>query len=71
MKSIELRGAGVLEPMTGGDFQPVRTWLQEHCCQHGRRYSSGQILRRATGRQLNQYASLSFLREKYREEKAQ
>lgn len=61
----------VLEPMADGDFQPVRAWLQEHCYQQGRLYTPGQILTRATGKQLDQGAYLAYLRARYLEEKVQ
>jgi carboxypeptidase Taq len=62
-----MKVSGVLEPMAGGDFQPVRSWLQEHCYQQGRLYTPTQILTRVTGRQLDHSAYLSYLRAKYLE----
>lgn len=44
---------GVGEALDAADFAPLRAWLGENVCRHGRSASPDEILRRATGRGLD------------------
>jgi carboxypeptidase Taq len=54
--------AGNLE---SGDFAPLLGWLREHVHRHGRKYTSPQLLRRATGAELSHGPFVNYLRDKY------
>ena len=47
------------------DYAPLRDWLTDRVCQHGRRYSRDELLRRATGRALDPEPYLRYLNGKY------
>ncbi len=50
-----------------GEFQPLRTWLREKIHRHGQRYSSAELVKRVTGRELSSGPLLAHLRGKYGE----
>ena len=50
-----------------GEFEPLKNWLHEHIHQHGRRYSSTELLRRVTGSPLSHEALMAHLSGKYGE----
>ena len=55
-----------LEEQIGrGEFAPLREWLGEHVHALGRRYSSQETLRRATGSTIAPEPYLAYLRAKY------
>ncbi|WP_042280149.1 carboxypeptidase M32 [Candidatus Protochlamydia sp. R18] len=48
-----------------GELDFVKAWLSEHIYQHGRRYSSRELLKLATGHAFNANAYLRYLQDKY------
>lgn len=46
----------------GGDFVPLRAWLQDRLFQHGKRLTTAQLIERATGQPLNCRALVDGLR---------
>lgn len=51
--------------LDAADYAPLRDWLTDKVCQHGRRYSRDELLRRATGRTLDAKPYLRYLTGKY------
>jgi len=56
---------GLRTALAGGDYGPLRTWLTENVCRHGRRFSRQEILARATGRPLTSKPYLAYLSDKH------
>lgn len=52
------------ESVAAGDFAPLREWLRENIHRHGRKYTSRELLRRATGEELQVEPLLSYLEGK-------
>ena len=50
--------------IAAGDFGPLRDWLRENIHRHGRKYDSRELLRRATGEELNVEPWLEYLEGK-------
>lgn len=50
-----------------GDFIFIREWLKEAVHQWGRRYNSEELIKRTTGKPLNESAYCSYLKRKYAE----
>lgn len=48
-----------------GQFQPIREWLKTNIHRHGRLYSAGELMQRATGSPLSVAPFLTYLTEKY------
>lgn len=53
--------------LDGADYTPLREWLNQTVCQHGRRYSRDDLLTRATGRALDPEPYIAYLTGKYSE----
>ena len=51
--------------MARGELGGIRAWLGEHVHRHGRTLEPAEVLRRATGSELDPEPMLRFLREKY------
>ncbi|MBS3059027.1 MAG: carboxypeptidase M32 [Candidatus Diapherotrites archaeon] len=51
--------------IANGNFEPVKGWLHKkvHC--HGRKFTAEEIIRKATGKNLDSEGFVSYLREKY------
>lgn len=47
-----------------GDFMPMKEWLNKHVHHHGQKYSSNELARRATGKDLTHDALVTDLRDK-------
>ncbi|WP_116133420.1 carboxypeptidase M32 [Tropicimonas sp. IMCC34043] len=47
------------------DYTPLRSWLTDRVCQHGRRYTRDELLVRATGRPLDPKPYIRHLTEKF------
>jgi carboxypeptidase Taq len=47
-----------------GEFAPLLGWLRENVHQHGRRFSTFELLKRATGEELCADPLLSHLKER-------
>jgi len=56
---------GVDDALAAGDCAPVREWLGEHVHGPGRMFDPPELLRRATGQQLDPAPLLEYLRAKY------
>ncbi|MCY4239091.1 MAG: carboxypeptidase M32 [Rhodospirillaceae bacterium] len=48
-----------------GDFTPLFTWLRSNVHEHGSRFSTNELLTRATGRSLGSSAFKAHLKERY------
>ncbi len=48
-----------------GTFDPLRNWLREHVHQHGARYTTDELIRHATGRDLTPEPFLEYARSKF------
>ncbi len=51
--------------LDGANYTPLRDWLSDHVCQHGRRYSRDELLERATGRPLDPEPYIAYLTKKF------
>lgn len=49
-----------------GNLKFIKEWLKENVYKHGRRYNSQELLKRATGQDVNAKAHIQYLNEKYR-----
>lgn len=49
-----------------GEFGPIREWMTDRIHQHGQRYKSQELVRRATGEEITADYFLEYLDEKYR-----
>ena len=47
-----------------GDFAPLREWLRDNIHRHGRKLDSRELLRRATGEELQVEPFLVYLEDK-------
>ena len=47
-----------------GDFGPLREWLRDNIHRHGRKFDSRELLRRATGEELQVEPFLVYLEGK-------
>jgi carboxypeptidase Taq len=54
----------VSDRVGAGDFAPLRDWLREHVHRHGRKYTSRELLERATGEELQVEPFLAYLEAK-------
>src|SRR5690606_1950244 len=59
------RDAEVRARLTHGDFGPLLAFLREEVHGHGSRFTTQEVLERATGRRLDAAAFLAHLRERY------
>jgi carboxypeptidase Taq len=50
--------------IAAGDFAPLREWLRDNIHRHGRKYTSRELLRRATGEELRVDPFLEYLEGK-------
>jgi len=57
----------IQEALDRADYEPLRAWLTDRVCQHGRRYTREQLLIRATGRGLDPEPYLRYLTAKFSE----
>jgi carboxypeptidase Taq len=57
--------AGLADALKRGEYQPLLGWLQRHIYRHGRAYSAGELLVRATGRDLHVRPYLAYLEQKF------
>jgi carboxypeptidase Taq len=53
------------EHMRRGEFVAINHWRREHIWQHGSRYSTPELLERATGEKLNPQYFMDHLRRRY------
>jgi carboxypeptidase Taq len=51
--------------VASGEFATLRGWLTEHVYQHGRKLTTADLLRQATGSPLRTEPYLAYLRQKY------
>ena len=59
--------AGIEAGLETADYAPLRDWLNDRVCQHGRRYGRDELLRRATGRALDPEPYVAHLTRKMSE----
>jgi len=48
-----------------GEFAPIHEWLRESIHRHGQRYTSQELIRRATGEELTSKYFLDYITKKY------
>jgi carboxypeptidase Taq len=53
------------EQIRRGEFDPLRRWMQEHIHQHGQRYRTQELVRRATGDEITADHFLDYIADKY------
>lgn len=53
------------ELITNGEFSLLHEWLYEHVWQHGRRFTSKELVTRSLGRPPTEDDYMAYLREKY------
>lgn len=53
--------------LSEGDLQPIRQWLTENVHQYGRLKKPAEILKDATGEEINSFYLVDYLKKKYRE----
>jgi carboxypeptidase Taq len=58
---------GTTSMIERGNFKSILSWLREKIHRHGRRYTSAQLVKRATGRNLSAAYFLERLKRKYGE----
>lgn len=63
--ALNAQVAGADEALARGDCAPVREWLAEHVHRHGRVLDPPDLLRAATGSELDPAPLLGYLRDKY------
>ncbi len=56
---------GIQTALDGADYAPLRDWLTDKVCQHGRRYTRDELLKNATGRTLDPEPYIAHLTRKY------
>lgn len=56
--------AGLEAQIAAGEFAGLLSWLRENIHRHGKRYSAGELVRRATGRPLSAEPLMQHLRAK-------
>lgn len=54
------------EEMARGEFGGLRRWLEHNVYRHGRRYEPNDLVRRATGEEMNAAPYLHYLESKFR-----
>jgi carboxypeptidase Taq len=59
--------AAVAEGVASGDVAPLLDWLRENIHQHGRKYTPGELIVRATGRPLGHEPFVRYARAKFGE----
>ena len=52
---------GIQTGLDKADYAPLRTWLNDKVCQHGRRYTRDELLVNATGRALDPEPYIAYL----------
>jgi carboxypeptidase Taq len=55
------------EKIREGDFEPLHDWLTENVHQHGRRYTTDELVRQATGEEYTADYFLDYVTSKYGE----
>ena len=65
LAAIEQAGVIDSRKILQGDFSAIRTWLSENIWQHGRSYSSGELIKRATGAELSAAAFKDYIGDKF------
>lgn len=55
------------ERVAAGELEFIKLWLYEKVYQHGRRFSSFELLKQATGKEFSAEAYLRYLKHKYTE----
>ena len=53
------------EQIRHGEFDRLNKWMKEHIWQYGCCYTSGEMLKRLTGKTLDVVPFLDYMKEKY------
>ncbi|MBO6602357.1 MAG: carboxypeptidase M32 [Roseicyclus sp.] len=56
---------GIQTALDVADYTPLRAWLTDKVCRHGRRFSRDELLEKATGRTLDPDPYIAHLTRKY------
>jgi len=62
--AIEAELPSIADDVAAGEFGPLREWLRDRIHRHGRKFSSRELLRRATGEELRAEPWLDYLQAK-------
>ncbi|WP_135663652.1 carboxypeptidase M32 [Halorhabdus rudnickae] len=55
----------IAEDVRAGEFDDLRTWMTEHVHRHGRRYTTDELIREATGEDYTAEYFIEYATEKY------
>lgn len=55
------------EQISSGQFGELLSWLRNNIYRHGRKFTSNELLKRITGKELQAESYLKYIREKYSE----
>lgn len=59
------KDASIMPALEAANYAPLRDWLNDNICQHGRRYGRDELLERSTGRALDTAPYLAYLKTKF------
>jgi carboxypeptidase Taq len=62
-----LQAPGMKEQLTRGRFSAVKSWLNEHVHAHGAKFTTQELAKRVTGRELTLEPYLEYIESKYKE----
>ena len=71
LMSVQLFDAAVAatpaleDDIRSGRFERLSAWLREHVHRHGARYQPSELMRRATGKELDAGPYVAYLRRKF------
>ena len=65
--SVEADCGSLDQLAAAGSFDVINQWLKEHIFTYGAQYSTGELLRSATGRELSSQSYMDYLLKKYTE----
>ncbi|MFP4523615.1 MAG: hypothetical protein ACLFNM_03660 [Candidatus Woesearchaeota archaeon] len=64
-EAIKKQIPDVEEQIREGNFKPIKEWLTKNIFIHGQKYSTKELIKKATGEDINPQAYLTYLRKKY------
>jgi carboxypeptidase Taq len=53
------------QAIAAGNFEPLRTWMQTHIHQHGRKFTGAELTQRITGEGIQSRDYIHYLQTKY------
>lgn len=55
----------IMDDIRSGEFERLRSWLEDQLYRHGRKFTANELLPRVTGQELTVQPYLTYLREKF------